>query len=129
MSEDDVFDESVPDGICNAIWRLYPEIPCCGQDGYELLVMTFGPSVNGERVKRFTEDDCERMARAMQSLFGLRSRPSSTEARDVISRALAQWGGGCIAQLETDFSRRVAARELPARQAVAQRFLTDDDDR
>ena len=93
MTDNDYFDESVPDGICNALLEIYPDMEFCGQDGYELLVMTFGSAVNGERVKGFTDNDCERMALSIQTLFELPSRPSREQAKRVISYALNQWGG------------------------------------
>jgi hypothetical protein len=93
MADNDYFDESVPDGISNAMMEVFPDLECRGQDGYELLVKTFGSAVNGKRVKAFSDDDCERMALAIQSLFGLSSRPSRDQARRILSRALEQWGG------------------------------------
>lgn len=56
MVADDYFHESVPDGISIAVNEYDREIECCGQEGYELLVMTFGSSVCGDDLKSATEE-------------------------------------------------------------------------
>ena len=41
MEDYDYFNESVPDGISNAIDAYDSSLECSGQDGHELLVKTF----------------------------------------------------------------------------------------
>lgn len=93
MTETDYFNESVPDGIANAINEFDPEIKCCGQDGYELLVMTFGADVSGSHFKAATEALYEKFAEAMKSWFELESTPTIQDAKTIITKALRQWGG------------------------------------
>ncbi|PQO43033.1 hypothetical protein [Blastopirellula marina] len=89
----DYFDESVPDGVANAVQELFPEIDCSGQDGYELLVMTFGDDVDGARFKAFDERHCREMAANLQSYLELSEPVSTEQGRFVIESALRQWGG------------------------------------
>jgi hypothetical protein len=93
MADNDYFLESVPDGIANGVHAYCPSIECSGSDAYELLVMTFGKDVDGARVKKFTEQDCERFAKAMQKFFERPSPISPKTARKIIDHALLQWGG------------------------------------
>ncbi len=93
MTENDYFDESVPDGIANAIHEFNPALECCGQDGYELLVMTFGVDVSGSHLKAATEVSYEKFAEAMKSWFELESTPTIQDAKTIITKALCQWGG------------------------------------
>ena len=92
MSED-YFEESVPDGIANAIFEILPETECCGQDGYELLTLTFGEGVDGQTFKAFTDQHCQEMAQNIQSYFELDEPVSVDQGRFVIESALNQWGG------------------------------------
>jgi hypothetical protein len=93
MADDDYFLESVPDGIANGVQEHCPSILCSGNDAYELLVTTFGKDVDGSRVKKFTEKDCRRFAKAMQEVFGRPSPISPKTASKIINHALLQWGG------------------------------------
>lgn len=90
---DDYFIESIPNGIAGTIDELFPDVECCGQDGYELLIATFGENVDGERMKAFTHEDCKKMADEMQSLFEMKMRPTNKQAEYIIKRALDRWGG------------------------------------
>ena len=93
MEEYDYFNESVPDGISNAIDAYDESLECCGQDGYELLVKTFGPDVCGNDLKSAQETECERFASAMKDYFELSYKPAVEDAKTIIHKALAQWGG------------------------------------
>ena len=93
MEEYDYFKESVPDGISNAIDTYDESLECCGQDAFELLVETFGSSVCGNDLKSATESDYVKFALAMKDYFELSYSPTADEAKTIILKALAQWGG------------------------------------
>ena len=90
---DDYFNESVPDGITNAIYEYDQRIECCNQDSYELLVMTFGSEVCGRDLKEATDQQFSKFAKSMETLFELSSPPTLQDAKEIISGALRQWGG------------------------------------
>ncbi|ESA37407.1 hypothetical protein N836_03180 [Leptolyngbya sp. Heron Island J] len=92
MSED-YFNESVPNGIANAVYELFPETECNGQDGYELLTDTFGSNVDGQAFRTFTSEHCEKMAQSIQNYFELEQTVSAQQGRYVIEWALNQWDG------------------------------------
>lgn len=90
---DDFFNESVPNGISRAIVEYDGSLECCGQDGYELLVITFGSQVCGNDLKYATDEDYKKFAIAMQSYFELSYLPLIDDVRIIIDQALMQWGG------------------------------------
>ncbi len=91
--KNDYFIESVPDGIANAVYELFPETECNGQDGYELLLDTFGNDVTGKRFKAFSAQHCAEMALNIRTYFELEKAVSPAQGRYVIKRALRQWMG------------------------------------
>lgn len=93
MEEYDYFNESVPDGISNAIDAYDENLECCGQDGYEILVKTFGSDVCGGDLKSASEPEFKRFASAMQEYFELSYLPTADDAKSIIHKALLQWGG------------------------------------
>ncbi|NEQ95727.1 MAG: hypothetical protein F6K30_03185 [Cyanothece sp. SIO2G6] len=93
MTQQDYFYESMPDGIAIAIQSFDPDLECCGQEGYELLVMTFGTDVNGNHVKTASEADYAKFAKSMAALFELEQCPSIEDAKAIMQQALQQWGG------------------------------------
>ncbi|MPW31483.1 hypothetical protein F9L16_21140 [Agarivorans sp. B2Z047] len=93
MEEYDYFNESVPDGISIAIDAYDSSLECCGQDGHELLVKTFGPHVSGKDLKSASEEDCLKFASVMKDYFELSYSPTAKDAKTIIDKALVQWGG------------------------------------
>ncbi len=88
---DDYFLESVPDGIANAINDVLG-IVCSGQDGYEVLTDTFGSDVNGSCFKSFTDEHCKKMAASITAWFELEEPVTQAQGREIIERAIRQWG-------------------------------------
>ena len=89
----DYFHDSVPDGISIAINAYDKSIECCGEDSNELLVMTFGSDVCGDDLKAASENDIEKFATSMKDYFELTYLPEADDVREIISKALVQWGG------------------------------------
>jgi hypothetical protein len=93
MNDNDYFYESISDGIVNAIMALDETIDCSNQDGYELLVGTFGSSFTPDELRNSELESYEKFAENMQELFELEKQPTIADAKWIISRALKQWGG------------------------------------
>lgn len=88
----DYFLDSVPDGIANGVMELFPDILVSGQEGYELLINTFGSEVDGKRFKSFSEEDCKKVAHCIQDFLEIEG-VSAQQGRTIIEIALRQWGG------------------------------------
>ena len=93
MEEYDYFNESVPDGISNAIDEFDASIECCNQDSYELLVKTFGTGVCGNDLKSATDIHFTKFAQTMKDYFELTYIPTPNNAKQIIQKAIVQWGG------------------------------------
>lgn len=92
MRDVDYFNESVPDGITNAIDAYDENIECSNQDSFELLVRTFGSSVCGNDLKLATESDLIKFASVIKDYFELSYLPTAKDAEEIIHKALVQWG-------------------------------------
>jgi len=93
MIENNYFMESIPSGISDAINEYDEDIDCCNQDSYEILIETFGDSVNPDALKCVNDVDLLKFSNNVKNYFELSVAPSVTDSSEIIKAALIQWGG------------------------------------
>ena len=91
--DDAYFMESVSDGISNAIDEYDAGIECTNQDGYELIVMTFGKGVSADSFRNASNADFEAFGKNMLSYFELDKEPEKKDVEAILKKALSQWKG------------------------------------
>mgnify|MGYP006111580681 CR=1 FL=1 len=93
MIDNNYFLESIPDGISNAINDYDESIDCCNQDSYDILLKSFGDSLNPNTLKNINDSDLLKFSNNVKIYFELSNAPSISESEKIITTALAQWGG------------------------------------